>query len=302
MPVGNMAYSAMKAGASREPSERRFAPVLEGREAYRPLIRLNQSEGIIKIREKFGRQHPYCGVRRILIELEAEPAKAQECAQKYADLVDDLAGILSKELGVRKSAWEKVFGPGKRLQARFFAEVWSLMKSGLGLVYGRNRSDTLHESLELRENGTREWDCDNGSFLVFDVGRKLGLRMDFIFAHNSLLNLETMEQWTEGHVLVKSRSFSFETTSGKHYPSREIWAQYPFLEGITRNMEAAQSATYNGMGNAKRMHGDWEGAISDYEMALRLNPALTVARLNLCSAKKRFAENNYFIYFEKKQD
>jgi len=214
------------------------------------------------------------GVRRIMIELEGKP-EVKEFCRRYSNLVDSISDILKEDLKIQPHE-----------EQRFITEVWGIIKGNLNIKKGENRFGFLWESLE-----TKKWDCDNSSFLVFDVAKKLEINA-------KMASLP-------GHVLIVTDNFYFETAKGKpksacYHPIDELKTAYPVVYGITSDVEVIQSITYFTLGNAYRAQGLYEKAISHYTKARDRNPRYADAYNNqgIAHYEQGFAHYKQGFYTE----
>ncbi|VVB58605.1 Tetratricopeptide repeat protein [Candidatus Anstonella stagnisolia] len=194
----------------------------------------------------------YEGCRRIFIELSEElgedPKKAAGCAARYAALVEDMAGIL-KEQGINTANGYSLTG-----QVEFITSIWGIMRSNLALRFGPNKSGFISESLE-----SNVWDCDNSSFLVFDVAKVLGLKLEFAIVPE--------------HVFILTNNYFFETTIGYIGIREELYSHYPVVFKITNNPDELSSISYSSAGIVHLRSGNLNKALLFFDKALELCPS-----------------------------
>lgn len=210
------------------------------------------------------------GVRRIMIELEGKPEMREFC-RRYSNLVDSVADILKNDLKIKPHEEE-----------RFITETW-------GIMYGNLRMREVKIGAFLSQSlQTNEWDCDNSSFLIFDVAKKLGINAKIASVPR--------------HVFIATDNFFFEITAkaGRYYPLDILEIAYPIIYGMTSDLEAVQSITYNTCGIAYAKQGLYEKAIAAFKKAIDLNKKDAQARNNLgvVYARQGFYEKAIAEYTE----
>ncbi|VVB65742.1 Photosystem I assembly protein Ycf3 [Candidatus Gugararchaeum adminiculabundum] len=179
------------------------------------------------------------GIYSILTDLETGPDQK-------------LAGYLS-----RIGKGESLTGSEKRdMEERFMIEVVGIMHSSLGIEYGTNTHGFMSESIR-----TGEFDCDTSAFLVYDVAKMCGIKMEVI---------QVPPSEDEGHVLVKTDNFFFETTGGDYYPIEGLAKRYPW--GRILEESQIQCISYKNRGSADNSIGDYEQAIEDFTRAIEIDP------------------------------
>lgn len=106
---------------------------------------------------------------------------------------------------------------------------------------------------------TGKFDCDNSSFLVYDIAKLLGMNASLIYVPNA-----------PRHAFVAFKKFFFETTNGKYYPMESMLRYYPINQILTESQ--IQSITYLTRSRAYYRVGNYERAIEDCTKAIELNP------------------------------
>ncbi|MFH1285101.1 MAG: tetratricopeptide repeat protein, partial [Candidatus Micrarchaeota archaeon] len=194
------------------------------------------------------------GAKRIQIELEDEPKKAAEYAEKYNELIRSIVSIIKDE------------AKGKPIDEEgFFCMIWKIMAETLKITYGANKFGFLHESLD-----PNAFDCDTSAFLVYDVAKALNISANIVDLPPQPLADKYM---SNGHALIKTTNFYFETTNGQYFPVGKLLSQYPIHQILKEN--EIQSVTYVTRGGAYSDKCNYDKAISDYGEAIRLNPKHT---------------------------
>ncbi len=202
------------------------------------------------------------GVKRIRIESEGQQISAENYAGRYSDLVGAIASAVKDSLylnpnmnaGDFKALYERSSKEDKmKLEEKFITEVWGIMSGNLHIKYGTNRLGFLFESLEKNK-----FDCDNSSFLVFDVARELGIPIWFVVFPN--------------HVIVKTENFYFKTTLGTYHPAEELTDAYPFICYITNDLEKIQAMAYDQQAAFHFEKGEYDRAIAYFRKAVGLAP------------------------------
>ncbi|MFH1285792.1 MAG: tetratricopeptide repeat protein [Candidatus Micrarchaeota archaeon] len=190
----------------------------------------------------------YAGVTRIWRELHARPSDALKYAERYNSLVEAIATSLKTTYSITSGQ-----------QTKFFKKFWSIT-SKMFKIGGFVSTDSLWESLR-----SGKWDCDDLSFLAFDVGAKLGIKLEFVLL--------------EGHMLIKSRDYYFETTNGRYFPLKlltkalkQVSKDYSQIYSITSSREEVQTVTYGNLGGTLSEKGKNETAITYLERAIELSP------------------------------
>ena len=166
------------------------------------------------------------GVERIFIELETNPTQAKVWAEWYTQLVQAIANVLREGLEVKPHEEE-----------RFITEIWGIMTGNLHIVYGENQFGFLHESLD-----SGNWDCDNSSFLVFDVARELGTKVEMVIV--------------PGHAFIATENFFFETTAGRYFPIEDLPKHYPDIRFRTSDNAKIEAMAFFSLENAYSRLGD----------------------------------------------
>jgi|GEM_PF-4127010 len=163
---------------------------------------------------KYDSTHPYAGVRRILIELAGEPAKAQLYAHEYAMSVDTIAAMQAR-ISIPAS------------KARQVAEAkWQIINSELGIV---------DYDLELWQSVSRNaWDCDNSGFAQRDADLKNGSKTYLVLANTPAI----------GHVVARMGDFAFDTRLLLAYGADSIARVYPSIYGNIWDADSLQTFTY----------------------------------------------------------
>ena len=242
--------------------------------------------------EKYDSTHPYAGVRRILVELAAQPDSAQSYSRKYVVLIDEIAAALQDSLGSAPAE-----------NRRLLSMLWKIMQSRLYFA-----NDTKFISNSLMAN---LWDCDNSAAVAYDVLRKLGFSPETI----SL----------SGHLLLKNGLLDFETKTGGIYSHDSIGFYYPppvsissadaFIalayfelgnrdldssrfESAIRNYKMAisiycrDSDAHNNLGWAYESIGKYNVAIREYSLAIEMSPNRGIARLNRANLLEKLGREN----------
>ena len=189
--------------------------------------------------EKYDSTHPYAGVRRILVELAAQPDSAQFYSRKYAVLIDEIAAALQDSLGSAPVE-----------NRRLLAVLWRIMQSRFSFA-----DDTKFMSNSLMANA---WDCDNSSTVAYDVLRKLGFSPEAIIL--------------SGHVLLQNQWLDFETRTGEIYSHDSIGFHYSSPVDATPGIGALMVSAYLELGNRDADSSRFESAIWNYQIAISINP------------------------------
>ncbi len=195
-------------------------------------------------------KHEPIGTGRIFIELEEEPGKAMEDSRKYSGLALEIVKALEKE------------GIDKLEEKRFMMHALALMKRRFQIIYGDPEFGLLSKSLE-----TSKWDCDNSSFLMFDVARELGIKMNVVVVQE--------------HVFVRTENFFFQTTTGSIRSISEMKDRFPRIYLDTSDPEKIQAVSYNNKGVMQAEKGDFEKAVSSFTTAIVIAPNYATAYINL---------------------
>jgi tetratricopeptide (TPR) repeat protein len=196
------------------------------------------------------------GSQRIFIELEGKPEEAAKYAKKYNALVSVIVERLKSE-GIAPATEEKFFTKVWKAMAatsnekKFFREMWNVMNSTFGIKYGEN--NFLSESLD-----TKKWDCENSAFLVFDVGRALGVKLEIINVPR--------------HAFVAGNRFYFETTDGEYHPIKRLLEKYPLVYGRSAKDAEVMTTAYFNRGIVRKREGRDEEAIKDFSRVIAINP------------------------------
>jgi tetratricopeptide (TPR) repeat protein len=208
------------------------------------------------------------GSQRIMIELEESPKAAAAYAKKYDELVSSLSTVLGRTSKTHMS------------EDSFLLDAWVQMSFGMFLDCGTlPRTRFLSESLRI---GT--FDCQCSSVLVFDIAKEHGINVSLIVV--------------PGHVLLRTKNFFLETTSGDCRNMRYIREKYPFIEDTAAGPGKFLSEAYNNRGLAYDDKGDYRRAIDSYSKAIGRDSACVEAFYNRGSdyyrlGKFRQALENY---------
>ncbi|MCX6775695.1 MAG: tetratricopeptide repeat protein [Candidatus Micrarchaeota archaeon] len=224
----------------------------------------------------------YAGARRLKVDLEFKPqSKREKYTDMYLSLVDSVAGILKGE-GVSgydtktgKNTYEGLTKEGKKqLQEDFITGIWGILYGNLydlGVKYEENRVGFLYESLD---KGL--WACDNCSTLVFDVGRELGVPVEFVIVPE--------------HTRIRTEDFFFETTqdSKPGYCSVDwLTKKRRVIYAITSKLEVIDSIAYDNRGTDHLDKEEYDEAIRDFRKVIELNPDDLDAQHSLKLAQKK---------------
>ncbi len=196
------------------------------------------------------------GEKRIIAELSDRPVEAKRAAEQYRDLVDSTVAILRDEFNVQSEADAIKDGNIKnqlKNEERFITEIWGIMNSNLGIIYGENRFGLLHEALS-----TKQWDCDNSAFLVFDAASMLGI--------NSRITVVT------GHAFIVTDNFFFETTTGLMAPIQELGNKYPRLEFSSYDHDKLMAISHNHISDQHILSKKYSRALAELNKSIELNP------------------------------
>lgn len=177
----------------------------------------------------------------ILIELADSLKQAFSYGSKYDELVFDISTILLNKYGAGMD------------EETFMTQVWGVMVSDLGMIISMSAPLYLSESLQ---KGI--FNCMTSSFLVFDVAKELGMRIEMVFVPE--------------HVFVKTENFFFETTSGHYHPLNEIHDRYPTIYAMTADPAKIQSGAYDSRGIVDRGRDKPQQALDDFSKEIELNP------------------------------
>src|SRR3989344_6985638 len=199
----------------------------------------------------------YAGAQRLKLELEGRQQDYAGYLARYCAMVDDIASQLSA-LGVSPSD-----------EPKFFREFLRIFKER---YWFREANKLVNDRLFLFLDD--HWaDCDNSSFVAFDVGRKLGMDIWLVSAIGRF-------GADEGHVFVEGKNYAFETTTGESYPKDEIYGRFNRIERITQSLSEAQSITYSSLGDDCFQQGRFREAILFYTKSLELVPSSTTQLYN----------------------
>ena len=117
---------------------------------------------------KLNLNHPFAGVRRILIELEDQSDSGQFYAGKYLEVVEKAIKSLKKQqVKCPLKSDDSLTSVDK--QTAFFMNVWDYLYDSLKVEYSDGES-------RLWKTFTRDkllMDCDRVSFMVFDIGKAM---------------------------------------------------------------------------------------------------------------------------------
>lgn len=196
----------------------------------------------------------------ICAELMDKPEEAMKYTEKYNDLVSDIAGILKGEgtgivKRILKSIGTKRGGElrEKSGEKQFFIDVWGAIKSNIKL---KEQTSSLFSDA-IKEGAL---DCDGISFLMFDVGRALGLELEVII--------------TPDHALVAGKEFYFDSSISGCSPIEELSKNYPVIYSrFTGNdSEKIISYAYASVGTNLASAGRDREAVEKFCMALYYDP------------------------------
>ena len=172
----------------------------------------------------------------------------------YVNLVNKIADILVNDLGIKPDLENGKFS--SKMQEKFIIEIWGILKGNLlSITYGQNKYEMFWESLL-----TNQYDCDNLSFLIFDVANKIGLPIWLVVVPE--------------HVLVRTEDFVFENTLGAYYPLKQLSDNYPLIyDQISINeIEKADAITLNTYALALFEKGHYPEALKCLDKAIKINP------------------------------
>jgi tetratricopeptide (TPR) repeat protein len=200
------------------------------------------------------KKSPVAGIRRIAIEQEdfATEGEIRDYAHKYSDLI---AVIAEKFVAAHGTAPE---------EKRFITGIWEIIDTTVKISAKRDK--IINGFLSTALDGGR-WDCDNTSFLVFDVAKKLGIRAELITAPN--------------HVLVRTENFAFETTNGAYFENPEEYVRktYGAIYGTGAD-EMADACAYLSCGRLYASRSKHSKAVEKYDFALELDRNDADIRMN----------------------
>jgi tetratricopeptide (TPR) repeat protein len=247
IPPEDIASKPTKSGATVRRSFRRaaFSADLTGFDTYdksKPCRQKQKKTQIVSSES--------AGAQKIAIELEGNP-KAAEYMKRYNELVTSTSLIVKELLKGRR---------GKVKEKKFITEVWGVMSGNLNIKYGINNFNFMSEALD-----SKNFDCSNSSFLVYDVAKNVGIKMEMVLV--------------PGHVIVKTDNFFFETTNGAYHPLCVLQLQYPSHQIL--ESDEMQAITHSTRGNAYIHQGKPEEAVASFKEAIQLNPNSAEAHHNL---------------------
>ena len=216
------------------------------------------------------------GVERIEIELADTTLDIKSYTQRYKDIVNQAVGIIKKD--------------GQQIdEVTFFKRVW--------LLIGNRICKPPNEFLwYAADNGMAAMDCNSSAFFIYDIGNQIGIRTNIVLAPE--------------HLLIKTDSYYFETTSGVYYLTSEIdmhWLkQQRFYEG--HDPKQIHAISYNVRGHEfdmlsaymqkgllaqiKHLNGA-DGAIQAFDSAIKKMPNYAVAYNNRGHRKLIIAQMKY---------
>ena len=204
--------------------------------------------------QKFDSTHPYAGVRRILIELEAEPEKAQRLVRMYASAVDSIASIIcgSHDLGPMDEA--------------------KIGRALVGILYPNVRlsaaDTTLAASLTLNL-----YNCERLSMLEYDILGAIGIPSVVVALEDTYTPSDGRKgPQTIGHALIMTQRVIIDGVKDTVYAKEELFKNYRFAYGEFSGPDDLQYSTYFSLGNCMAMLGRHEQAIAYYEKAALLAP------------------------------
>lgn len=145
---------------------------------YRKPVLKNMDIFLSSLLKNLTKYSPYLGAQRIRLELYDSPILAAFYAEMYIHYVDSISIILKDSLKIK---------PGE--SERFIQETSGIIP--LRFKYSINY--LLWEGI-----CKNKLDCDNTAWLVFDLGRKLGMKVSVVF-----LRL---------HAIVLVGNYAYETT------------------------------------------------------------------------------------------
>ena len=185
------------------------------------------------------------GARRIRFEFFEQPLLGSIYARVYDHYVDSIYHQLARD-SIRPDESE-----------RFINAM---------AVIIRNRFPYFSNTL-LSQGIIRDMlDCDNTSFLVYDVGRKAGISVSIAFLPY--------------HALAVVGDYAYETTNGDYFPKDELGSNYQYVFGMSPDPDTIISklATYE---------------LSNYLIRIgQTEKALDMIRIGLA----QFPEDPYMLY------
>ncbi len=203
------------------------------------------------------KEHITEGEKRIRIEYEAYgfQDKCQPIVDQWKELVKEIVNEVKAKLGSSK---------GKKREELFFslvkASVWKRFT-----VDPSTATSTFPLSASLQPN-LRKLDCDNASFLIYDVATSLNIKLSFVTSVD--------------HVVLKGEHFVFDTANGGFmYSVKELPTRLPFHQIV--KPEEIQEFTYAPLVAPFLQERNYKKARTYLERALKIRSTSVNTRLNL---------------------
>lgn len=150
------------------------------------------------------RYSPLLGAQRIRLELFDNPVLAAYYSELYTHYVDSLFNILKTNFQIKPGESERfIQAVSSIIPARFPYSVNYLLWEGMS----KNKLD-----------------CDNTAYLVFDIGRKLGMDVSIV-----LVRL---------HAVAIVGDFVYETTCQQYYHKSDLRSIYPNVFLVSSNNDS----------------------------------------------------------------
>ena len=206
---------------------------------YRKPIIKDMDQFVTGLMKSLTKYSPYLGAQRIRLELYDNPVLAAFYAEMYVHYVDSIYHILKDSLKIK---------PGE--SERFIQEVSSIIP--VRFKYSPN-------SLLWEGIGKNKFDCDNTAYLVYDAGRKLGMKVSVV-----LLRF---------HAIALVGEYAYETTGSSYFNRKDLGKEYNniFLISSNRDSINALVAIYE-LSNFLKANGESDKAMVFVREGLKYFP------------------------------
>ena len=196
-------------------------------EPYRNPVLKNMDKLVIGLMKNLTKYSPYLGAQRIRLELYDNPILAAFYAEMYVHYMDSIYHILKDSLNIKPGESERFIRvTSSILPVRFTYSVNFFLWQGIC---------------------KNQFDCDNYSYLVYDLGKKLGMEISLVVLRS--------------HVIAIVGEFAYETIGNSYFKKKDLEKEYDDVIMISSNRDSINAlvAIYE-ISNFLKINGEYQKA------------------------------------------